>query len=420
MGTANKQIATQSNVALKRINPGYTGTMCVTKSDITPIEFLEAKNRTSNTSASFNAINSYFGWNDDIVMSVRHGSVSTNDTITNSDCYYSNGEISCISNDYISPNTSTLTYVEYGSTWPGTAAQAKYYAISKRTFTVPIGQSINLNYEFYLYGAQSSSIGGDVTTITPNNYSWKIGIIITDSSDTYVISTLTPGSTYGYSYTGTLTFTSNYSSINVYVITPYIYMSYYPRSTYYYNGFKINSSMTLVYNESYYDQTYKCVQYQDINHPTDKTFTVYYGIWNNKSSNAQLDKVYAQIKKTTESSWTTIGTKSVGNVNKSTTGSFTCTLPTNFDPTAQYDFRMCCGETRYNQDWYYRWGSQSSVTASGYSWTYVGSVKTGLCNTDAGLNQNSQYAVLYNYNYPSSWTAHRGRSTSNAAIFCIE
>lgn len=420
MGTNAKQIATQTDVNNKRINAFSEGTRCPTKEEIEKVEFLEVNDRTSSTNASFNAINSYFGWNDDIYMSVTNGSSSASDMITDSDCYYSGGAISCISNNYISPNTSSLTTVECGGTWPSTAAQAKYCAISKRTFTVPIGQYINLDYAFYLYGVQSTDSSGVNTILKePYNYSWNIGIMITDSSDTHIITILAPGSTTGNSRVDTLTFTSNYSSINVYVITPYVRVSYYPSSAYYHNGFKINSSMTLTYYESYYDQTYKCVQYQDISHKSGATFTIYYGVWNNKSSNAKLDNVHVEIKKQSDSSWTTIGTTAIGTVDKSKTGTITCTLPTNFNPAVLYDLRVVCGATTYNQNWKYRWGISSTLTSSGYPWTtYSSSAKTGVCGPTS-LNNSDGTSVLANDYYSTVPGLHRGRSTTYAALFQI-
>lgn len=423
MGTANKQIATAANVALKRINPGYTGTHCVTKSDITPIEFLAVNNR-ENTTQFYTNIGEYAGQMDvtSNYSSYRQG-VTAENTYTYHNSYGNNTQLYI---NIYAPNKSGYTnVVKLTSAWPSTGTACDSCALLKQRLTgLPTNRALTFNYNCYIQGTLSDSsyangIGGSVR-YAPDTVTANLGVIVTDTNGNIIANDSPNGYTVD-TFSESFSFSTTQSVVDVYFIFPVIECSFYTSATEYYSGLCINLYTDVQYYESYYDQTYKCVQYQDINHPASKTFTIYYGVWNNKSSNAKLDNLYVQIKKSTESSWTTIGTKSLpSSLNSSTTGSVTCTLPTSFDPTVAYDFRVTAGDTSAKQKWYYRWGSQSTLTSSGYSWTtYSSSAKTGVCSTSYGLNGTSAYSVLKNHSTSSS-TLHYGRSTSYAALFCIE
>lgn len=435
MGTANKQIATHSNVVNKRINPGYsasystTATKCVTKDRVTKVEFLEAKDRTRTTNPYYDTP-SNFGSGTRNNMTIINAGYTTNQPISSSNIYNTTASYQYASLAYcmIRPTTSISAYssvtVTLTGAWPSSSAEdPAYYSMFYKQLTGISTGLIKLEYTISMEGICGSSPTTESSSGSPapagvSNATITVGAIVTDSNG-QIIGQRTPQSMTGNLVTDSITFTANTSTINVYILIQQLSFTFTAGLTATYAGFKLQATSNVISYESQYDQTYKCVQYQDINHPTGKTFTMYYGIWNNKSSNAKLDNVHVEIKKSTDSTWTTIGTTNLGTIDTSQTGTITCTLPTTFDPTVAYDLRVVCGATTYNQDWYYRWGSQSSLTNSGYSWTSYGKVKTGACPNANGLNTHSAYSTLRNYNWTTT-TLARGRSTGQAALFCIE
>lgn len=438
MGTANTQIATYSNVTNKRIHNGFsasyatTATKCVNKGILQHVEFLEAKDRTT-TNNIYYATNPDFGvgseWNTLTVQCT--GSNYVTQPITYTNIYYTTTTYDYSSLAYCSirmPATiaaySTVT-VGLGCSWPDSTVYAGKCAIFAKQITGLNTGFVNLKYTLSFEGicgnsptTSSSSGGSGIYGITNSGITY--GIMITDSNG-QLIGLQTPMNESSNSVvTNNITFSTSTSTINVYILIQTLHFQFSAGQSAAYAGFKLKATTEVISYASRYDLDTKCVQYQDINHPSGKTFTVYYGVWNNKGSNARLNNLYVQIKKTSDSSWTTIGTATLpSSLNSTTTGSVTCTLPASYDPTVQYDFRVTAGQTNSNQKWYYRWGSQSSLSSSGYSWTYYGKVQTGVCTNADGLNTHSAYSTLRNYNYSSS-NLSRGRSASQAALFCIE
>lgn len=437
MGTANTQISTYSNVANKRIHNGFsatyatTATKCVIKSNLEAVEFLEAKDRTT-TNNIYYATNPDFGvgseWNTLTVQCT--GSNYVTQPITYTNIYYTTATYDYSSLAYCSirmPATIAVyspVTVGLGCSWPDSTVYAGKCAIFAKQITGLNTGFVNLKYTLSFEGIcgnspTTSSSSGDPGIYGITNSAITYGIMITDSNGQLIVQE-TPMTENSNSVTNNITFSTSTSTINVYIIIQSASFTFIAGRAATYAGFKIKATSEVISYASRYDLDTKCVQYQDIKHPTGKQFTIYYGVWNNRGSNARLNNLYVQIKKTTDSSWTTIGTAALpSSLNKSTTGSVTCTLPTTYDPTVQYDFRVTAGQTNANQKWYYRWGSQSSLTASGYSWTYYGKVQTGACTNAVGLNTDSPYSTLRNY-YFSSSNLSRGRSASQAALFCIE
>ena len=437
MGTANTQIATHSNVVNKRIHNGFsasystTATKCVIKSNLEDVEFLEAKNRMTTN-------NIYYGTNGSFGSGAYSSSLTVNNTAsntTNQPITYSNVYLTTATYDYSTtaycsvrtPYTinaySTVT-IGFNSAWPSTNEDPAKYAIFYKQLTGINTGLVELSYTLSMEGICGTSPSSTSSSGNPGMYGItspviSYGVIVTDSNGQF-IAQKTPTAVSNANLTGNFTFSTSTSTINVYIIAVGLSFNFSAGQAATYAGFKLKATTEVKSYASRYDLDTKCVQYQDINHPTLKTFTIYYGVWNNKGSNAKLNNLYVQIKKTSETSWTTIGTATLpSSLNSTTTGSVTCTLPTTYDPTVQYDFRVTAGDTNANQSWYYRWGSQSTLSSSGYSWTYYGKVTRGVCTNADGLNTHSAYSTLRNY-WHSSTTLSRGRSTSYAALFCIE
>lgn len=180
--------------------------------------------------------------------------------------------------------------------------------------------------------------------------------------------------------------------------------------------FRIENS-TLTKWESIYNSDTKCVQYEDIHAKSNRSFTFYYGIYNNKSSNAKLDTVAVYISDTntiSSGTWTKIGSVDPGTVNSTKTGSFTCTIPANVDLSKQWYLKVACGTTTYKQSWYWCWGNSANITSS-LSWNSAGSQKSYEIGT-VSLN-SSGFSVLNNSTYPSGYY---GRSAARAALFKIQ
>jgi hypothetical protein len=435
MGTANTQIAKYENVTNKRIHNGFsasyatTATKCVTKGELKKVEFLEAKDRTT-TSNIYYDINSNLGVYTPATLKINNIATSTS-SIRSSNIYKTTYtyDYTTIAQCAIRYTTSLSAYstvnIQYASGFPeNDSDNPNKYALFVKQLTGVTPGLTKLQCTLSLEGISSNSpttqsSNGNPATYGISNPNISYAIIVTDSNG-QIIAKQFPANAYSNTANFSITFSVSTSTIYVYLIFPSITFSFTNGQTTYYAGFSLKATTAITSYASNYDFDTKCVQYQDINHPSGKQFTVYYGVWNNKSSNAKLNNLYVQIKKTSESSWTTIGTATLpSSLNSTTTGSVTCTLPASYDPTVQYDFRVTAGETNSAQQWYYRWGSQSTLSNSGYSWTYYGKYKTGVCTNANGLNTHSSYSTLRNHAWTTT-TLSRGRSASLAALFCIE
>lgn len=440
MGTVNTQISRYQDVINKRIHNGFsasyatTATKCVTKGELQKVEFLEAKDRLSSSDIYYSANTSFGTYTDSGYLEINGRPAGSGGLINYTNLYYSTATyvgqsiVECTANSTSTINASGTVIVRFGSRYPDVSEVFPAdCAIFATQITGAFAGLTELTYTLSVEGLIGSTpttqtTAGNSASCVVSDGSLSHGCMITDSNGQVIASSYPTGASLTDGLiTNTMTFTNSSSTINVYIFVPMLDFYFYSPTTGRYAGFKLITTTKIKYIESRYDLNTKCVQYQDINHPTGKTFTIYYGVWNNKSSNAKLNNLYVQIKKTTDSTWTTIGTASLpSSLNSTTTGSVTCTLPASYSPAAQYDFRVTAGDTTYGQKWYYRWGSQSSLSSSGYSWTqYSSSAKTGVCTNPDGLNTHSAYSTLRNHAWTTT-TLSRGRSASQAALFCIE
>lgn len=437
MGTANKQIATRANVNSKRLGAFVTASSggtymkkCATKKAVTDIEYLQVNNRETTTAVDPTGKNYTFGGaTPQVSMSIRQSS-TYNTTLSSSNIVvdtYSH-DIWCLmqANVYAS---STYVSLNYSANWP-TIANAKYYALYKRTLTVPTNQLLTLSLQCSIMGAISDSASSfaRANKFYASSVTWYPSVIITNSDDSYCIASISPYHTSNNSYSNSIAFKSTYSTINVYFLISNISMTFNPSYEEYYAGFVVNCTMNLKYNDSYYDQTYKCVQYQDIA-MKGGTFPCQYYIWNNKSSNAKLDFVKARISLTStigQGTWTDVGSVDPGTVSGTKSGTITCTLPASIDLSKQYYFYVECGYTNNNQQWYGGWGSggannNASTHCGKQTWGYTPVVPF---NSATGSTQN-----VLNYTTISSWAGASmgtmyegisGRTSTRAALFRIE
>lgn len=437
MGTANKQIATRANVNSKRLGAFVTSTTaatymkkCVTKKAVTDIQYLRVNNREATTTLYPTGKNGNFGGSSpQASMSIRQSSTyNTNLSSSNITVDSISHNIWCLMYANVSYNSSTYVNLSYSANWPMTA-NAKYYALYKRTLTVPTNQLLTLSLQCSIKGAVADSGSGisGANSYYANSITWYPGVIITNSDDSYCITSISPSYTYSDSYNNNIAFTSNYSTINVYFLISSINMSFSPSYEDYYAGFVVNCNMNLTYNDSYYDQTYKLVQYQDIA-AKGGTFTCNYVIYNNKSLSSKLDYVRVYIGATSDRSkgtWTQIGSASPGNVDSYKTGNITCTIPSTYSLAKQLYMYVHCGNTNINQQWYSGWGNYVAGFKPSENWGKVDNAKTPVVPL---TSPTGAYAVL-NHNIIRSAEAASmgyivkgvyGQTSTRTALFRIE
>lgn len=437
MGTANKQIATRANVNSKRLGAFVTSTTaatymkkCVTKKAVTDIQYLQVNNRETTTTVNPIEKNSTFGGSSPRVsMNIQQSSTynvylsSSNITVDSI-----SHNIWCLMYANVRHNSSTYVNLSYSANWPMTA-NAKYYALYKRTLTVPTNQLLTLKLQCSIKGAVSDSDSGiaGVNSFYTNHVTWYPGVIITNSDDSDCITSISPSYTNGDSYNNNITFTSNYSTINVYFLISSISMTFVPSYEEYFAGFVVNCNMNLTYKDSYYDQTYKLAQYQDIA-ATGGTFSCAYYIYNNKSSNAKLDWVKCYVGATsdpTKGTWTEVGSTIQGTVNSTASGSVLCTIPSSKISSTQQWFHVRCGYTSLNQNWYGGWGTAG---ANSNADTYCGKQTWGYTPAVPLTSPTGAYAVL-NHNLIRSAEAASmgyivkgvyGQTSTRTALFRIK
>lgn len=444
MGKANTQIATRDNVNSKRLGAFVTSTIggtylkkCVTRKAVTDIEYLAATNRTNTSKILFYA-NDYGSYDQrQNIMTVTRSSTSSGNHYINSENIYIyrntyNQQSVAYVNIPFSSYNSVSTSVTLTSNWPNSGDTSNYENValfSQRLTNVPTNNIITINYEGTINGNTCDMIFsngiGNVSSVPA--YSGKIimGIVVTDDTG-YVIASKSPSTISSYYTSGSFSFSSTNSTINIYFIFPEINVVFYPSSQEYYTGLDVTFAAEMEYYESYYDQTYKCVQYQDINR-IGGTFPCMYYIYNNKSSNAKLDYVKARVSLTStvgQGTWTDIGNVSIGTVDSTTSGTITCTLPASIDLSKQYYFYVECGYTNNNQQWYGGWGtgganSNASTYCGKQTWGYTPVVPLNSVTGGAAVKNVLNYCYISSAT-GSMWPGLQGRTSTRTALFRIE
>lgn len=444
MGIANTQIATRQNVNSKRLGAFVTGTnggtymkKCVTKKAVTDIEYLKATDRKNTANILFDT-NEYgnfvAGQNS---MSITQGSTSSEYVNAREhvyiDHYGSQYSVAYVNMEYYA-HSSESTTVQLTSKWPGTSSNDNYENValfSKRLTNIPTNTFITINSTGFVNGnvSDSSFSGGtgDVSSYSPNSSRIYMGVVVTDDTG-YVIASKSPAIYYS-DINDSFSFSSTSSTINIYFIFTEIYVVFYP-SEGYYTGLDLTIAVSMEYYASYYNQTYKLVQYQDIA-MKGGTFPCACYIYNNKSSKARLDYVKARISLTstvTQGTWTDIGSVNPGTVDRNSTwaGTIICTLPASIDLSKQYYFYVECGYTDANQNWYGGWGSPGmNYNATTYcgktTWGYTPAVPL---NSATGAAQTVlNYTAINSTSGASAGVligGLQGRTGTRTALFRIE
>ena len=449
MGIANTQIATRQNVNSKRLGAFVTGTnggtymqKCTTKKAVTDIEYLKETDRKKTANILFES-NKYgcftAGQNS---MSITQGSTSSEYVNAREHVYiehhssqYSVAYVNMQYDAHSSESTTESTTVQLTSKWPSTSSNDNYENValfSKRLTNIPTNTIITINFTGFVQGNVSdmsfSGGTGDVSSYSPNSSSIYMGIVVTDDTGD-VIASKSPVNYVNVDINDSFSFSSTSSTINIYFIFTEIYVVFYP-SEGYYTGLDLNFAVSTEYYASYYNQTYKLVQYQDIA-MNGGTFPCACYIYNNKSSKARLDYVKARISLTSavaQGTWIDIGSVNPGTVNRNSTwaGTIICTLPASIDLSKQYYFYVECGYTDANQNWYGGWGSPGmNYNATTYcgrtTWGYTPAVPL---NSATGAAQTVlNYTTINSTSGASAGTLMaglQGRTSTQTALFRIE
>lgn len=160
-----------------------------------------------------------------------------------------------------------------------------------------------------------------------------------------------------------------------------------------------------------------------------RTFTIYYGIYNNKDSAVTLDYLRVQVAPRPFTSWTQIGSINPGTISKNSykTGTITCTIPSSVN-MADNDqaLRLFCGNTLYDQQWYFCWRNSDNITnLPDYYW---GTVRTEnnqeITNTDRAYSWRAYFMAMTSSDAPvlngeGTWD-HLGTEKGRAALFMIK
>lgn len=390
MGTNTNQIATRADINSGKRKVAYNHastyigmSKCPTKGEINQIEFLNVENKpttaiTEDTYWDMGLAN----WSSGSIHLETYGASTLNR-------YVSGGTPITPSNyenyPMIIPNPSTRYYHSsvsqlFNISFTGEIDDIDFYdfnnvkanALCYKTISVTPGKYTNLRIDHAVIAyANTSSAQSNYSIsklVTPQNdgKSFEITIALVDSNSEVIY--LTDVDNYvGIESIADISFTPTTSSITIYIIPRYIDVSFYPSiAGNLYVGVGFNLGVRKIIYDSYYDSISKLAQYEDIGKDSARTFEVYVGVWNNKSSKADLEyaRVYINTSNShTASGWTQIGSATLGSVSSTTTKLITCTLPDSVNlGTTQYYLMIEVGATTFKQTWAGGWGSTYNTT----------------------------------------------------------
>lgn len=407
MGINTNQIATRNNIQNGKrkyayYNQGLDTQMkkCPTKGEINSIEFLNVKDIStvvSNESSYWNqglASWSYgsmnLGPNNTPVISYTSGGIP----ITPSN--YENYPL-IITNEspgyYYHSSTENLFNISFFANISedikfNTLDEVETYSLCYKNISVTPGKYTNLSIDHipfaYSYIRSISDnfsiahISEPSENTSEDMKEFGITIAIADDNGEIIYKTDIDDYIGNLNYSN-IYFTPTTSSITIYIIPRHIEMSFYPEiygNLYVGVGFNLNIKKT-IYN-SYYDSPNKLAKYEDVVNDDSRTFSIYYGIWNDKNSTARLNYARVLINTTPDGSasgWTQIGDDVLSNITGTTkVGKITCKLPDHINlGTTQYYILVKVGDTLNNQDFSGGWGS----TKEGTSYTYCRNSTSG-------------------------------------------
>lgn len=428
MGTSRKQIATRWDVNYGKRNGYFSSSTnkCVTKREINSIEFLEVRDRYS----SENATMSLGGDLNNGYLYAISGSHEIKQTCNSSWNRVNNGSFILSPSISLYLNDTKTIDIEYNvdsnlKIDDADDLEASALCICRKSNLTPNDHCQWITRFSVCAVEHSTRISNSYTRMNTDSISGNVLAIITDGNGSIVgtphlLDVSTSYITGSFDFIAPTSGNVNLMLLPINIKCKASSLLDVTGNRYRYIGleFKIENNNTLTKWESIYDSDTKCVQYEDIHAKSNRSFTFYYGIYNNKSSNAKLDTVAVYISDTntiSSGTWTKIGSVDPGTVKSTKTGSFTCTIPANVDLSKPWYLKVACGTTTYNQSWYYAWGNSSSITSSSISWTGVGSRKSYEIGT-ISLN-SSGASVLNNSSYSGGYY---GRTASVAALFKIQ
>ena len=427
MGTGTRQIATWNDINSNKRKGYKVGVECVTKKDINSIEGLTVTEAYDNKTVS-----SYYAGNP------TTGACTI--TVGNSSTTPSNGTISTVlsRNTLFGMTSSTRVYVNSSSNSSVNVVWGVNGSISLTTAqdymsnclfysncTVNVGVQYTWIMQLECVLGHSS---GPITSSTECTLMGQNGIgrgvfdiaIIDRTNNTILRKYQSPFEE------GTIvineSFSSPSSNICLCLVPLYYHMTWNiltdigttNQSIFW--GYRLLTN-TLSGQLSYYPTDTKLVQYKDVTR-TSISFNFYYGIYNNKSSNAKLDSVDVYISTSHDPSsgtWTKIGSVDPGTVNSIKTGYISCTIPSSIDLSKTYYLKVTCGNTTYKQDWYTMWGDSANIKTV-RDWAFRGSAKS--MTIAEGVVVNSTGAAVLNSTKYSG--GYYGRTASVAALFKIQ
>lgn len=427
MGTGTRQIATWNDINNTKRKGYNSGVECVTKKDVNSIEGLTVTESYDNKTVS-----SYYAGNP-----------------TTGACTITAG------NSAMTPSDGTVSTVLSGNTLFGMTSSTRMYINSSSNSSVNVvwGANGSMNLTTAQDYMTNCLFYSNCTVQVGVQYTWIMQLECILGHSTGIITSSTGCTLMGQSgigrgvfdiaiidrtnntilrkyqepfEDGTILISEPFSSPSSNICLCFVPLQYQmtgnivqttstSQNQYIFWGYRLLTN-TLSGQLSYYPTDTKLVQHKDITR-TSISFNLYYGIYNNKSSNAKLDNVTVYISTSANPSsgtWTKIGSVDPGTVDSTKTGYISCTIPTSIDLSQSYYLKVTCGNTTYNQDWYTMWGNNASIkTISG--WLSKGSAKSAtsevvsVTTTGKGVLNNTTYSGGY-----------YGRTASVAALFKIQ
>lgn len=392
MGTNANQIATRNDIdSGKRINAyeyskmdAFTNeyTKCPTKGEINQIEFLDVKNTSAITTENtyWNVGSAYWSNYGSMKLGPNNTTVNSNNTvgIPITPPNYENYPliIPSASSGYYHSSSTYLFNISFDAGVDNIDFykfdDVKANSLCYKTISVTPDKYTNLriNYAVIAYANTTSPQRNYsvYNVVTPQNDNKQFGITIAlvDSNSKVINVTDVNDFVATNSYIN-ISFTPSTNSITIYIIPRYIDVSFYPKVPgNLYVGVGFNLGVTKTIYDSYYDSDSKLAQYKDIGTDSSRKFDIYVGVWNNKSSNADVEyaRVYINTSNShTATGWTQVGSTTFNGVSSQTSKLITCTLPTNIDLGAtQYYLMIEVGATTFKQTWSGGWGPEYNTT----------------------------------------------------------
>lgn len=391
MGTNINQIATRADINTGKRRNAYINNSgsrnnmqkCPTKGEINQIEFLNVENKPATSIIE----DTYWDMG---LANWGSGSMHLESYVNSTISKYVSGGTPITPSNYenypmIIPNPSTRYFHSspsqlFNISFTADIDDIDFYdfnnieanALCYKTISTTPGKYTNLriNHSVIAYANTSSAQSNYSISrlVTPQNdgKSFEITIAIVDSN--YEVIYLTDIDDYvGIESIIDIAFTPTTSSTTIYIIPRYIDVSFYPSIVgNLYVGVGFNLDVRKIIYDSYYDSISKLAQYEDIGKDLARTFEVYVGVWNNKSSKADLEyaRVYINTSNShTASGWTQVGSTTLGDVSSSTSKLITCTIPDSVNlAAAQYYLMIEVGATTFKQTWSGGWGPAYNTT----------------------------------------------------------